>query len=91
MNEPITVDLPDEQSATSLTQELFGRFDSELVEENDEWYVTIPPTRAAGSVLSAVQQWLEAYDVPQVTVHLDGSVYTLKNDGSKRAARRRRG
>ena len=39
---PIRVELPDVESATSLTQELFGRFRVELVQLNGSWQVEVP-------------------------------------------------
>jgi hypothetical protein len=77
----IRVELPDVESATSLTQELFGRFHVELIERDDVWEVEVPqnasPSRTTSQVLTAVEQWLALYGLDHVTVHLDDRVQTL--------------
>jgi hypothetical protein len=74
--------LPDIESATSLTQELFGRFHVELVKRDGGWQVEVPqtasPVRSTPLVLSAVEQWLELYGLDEVLVHLDGNVHRLQ-------------
>ena len=78
----IRVELPDVESATSLTQELFGRFHVELVKREGEWHVEVPQTsasvRTTPQLLTAVEQWLDFYGLEHVTVHLDGRVHMLR-------------
>jgi hypothetical protein len=78
----IRVELPDVESATSLTQELFGRFHVELIKRDGEWQVEVPQTsssvRKAPQLLSAVEEWLNLYGLDHVTVHLDGDVHQLR-------------
>jgi hypothetical protein len=82
MQTKVRVELPDVESATSLTQELFGRFHVELVAREGAWEVEVPQAsssaRATQRVLSAVEQWLVFSGLDQVTVHLDGREYTLR-------------
>ncbi len=77
---PIRVELPDVDSATSLTQELFGRFHVELVECDGAWQVEVPErtNHAAPQVLSAVERWLALYGLDEVTIHLDDGAHTLR-------------
>jgi hypothetical protein len=78
----IRVELPDVESATSLTQELFGRFHVELVRRDGEWHVEVPQTegsvRTTPQLLTAVEQWLGFYGLEHVTVHLDGDAHLLR-------------
>jgi hypothetical protein len=78
----IRVELPDVESATSLTQELFGRFHVELVRRDGEWHVELPQTsasvRTTPQLLTAVERWLGFYGLEHVTVHLDGHEQMLR-------------
>jgi hypothetical protein len=78
----IRVELPDIESATSLTQELFGRFHVELVTREGAWEVEVPQRPAAASstpqLLTAVEQWLNLYGLDHVTVHMNGRERTLQ-------------
>jgi hypothetical protein len=78
----VRVELPDVESATSLTQELFGRFRVELVKREEAWQVEVPEATASArttqQVLTAVEQWLADSGIDRVTVHLDGHEYTLQ-------------
>ena len=80
----IRVELPDAQSATSLTQELFGRFHVELVSRDDAWYVEMPASRATTQLLTAVERWLDLYGLDEVTVHLDGTAHTLQRSTARK-------
>ncbi len=77
---PIRVELPDAASATSLTQELFGRYHVELVQNGDGWQVQVPEpaSRVAPQVLSAVERWLSLYGLDEVTVYLDDGAHILR-------------
>ncbi len=90
MAEPIRIELADRESATSLVQELFGRFGGELVHTEDAWIVEVPapehaPTRHVRSVLGAVERWLRLYGVDEVTVHLDGVAHPLTRAATRRS------
>lgn len=76
----IRVQLPDVDSATSLTQELFGPFGAELVQLNGAWQVEVPDgtLRVTPRVLSAIERWLGLYGLDEVTVHLDDGAHTLR-------------
>jgi hypothetical protein len=88
VHDVIRVELPDVASATSLTQELFGRFHVELVKRGGEWQVEVPQTsasvRATPQLLGAVEQWLSFSGLDQVTVHLDGHEYTVQRPRRER-------
>jgi hypothetical protein len=79
----VRVELPDVESATSLTQELFGRFRVELVQRGDTWQVEVPDTRATPQLLSAVERWLDLYGIDEVTVRLDGAAHTLQRSAAR--------
>ena len=72
----IRVVLPDVESATSLTQELFGRFHVELIKRDGEWQVEVPQTTP--QLLAAVEQWLDLYGLEHVTVQVDGEMQMLR-------------
>ena len=89
MTEPIRIELADRESATSLEQELFGRFRSELVRAGNRWCVEVPapeeqPTRHLQDVLGAVERWLWLYGVDSVSVRLDGEVRALTRAATRR-------
>ncbi len=81
---PIRVELPDVESATSLTQELFGRFRVELVQLNGSWQVEVPDRAhlPTPQLLSAVERWLGLYGLDEVTIHFDDGAHTLRRPGA---------
>jgi hypothetical protein len=87
VHELIRVELPDVESATSLTQELFGRFRVELVKRDGSWQVEVPqtasPVRTTPQVLHAVEQWLDLYGLDEVIVHLDGKTHRLQRSAAR--------
>ncbi len=76
----IRVQLPDVDSATSLTQELFSPFRAELVQLDGEWLVEVRDGahRATPHVLSAVERWLALSGLDEVTIHLEDGAHTLR-------------
>jgi len=86
------VELPDLASATSLTQELFGRFHVELVQHAGKWQVEVPEpaARAAPEVLSAVERWLTYYGLDEVTVQLDEDAHTVRRPSEAKSVKPRR-
>jgi hypothetical protein len=88
VHELIRVELPDVESATSLTQELFGRFRVELVKRNGAWQVevlqTSSPLRTTPQVLHAVEQWLDLYGLDEAIVHVEGETHTLQRSAARR-------
>jgi hypothetical protein len=88
VHELIRVELPDVESATSLTQELFGRFRVELVKRDGAWQVEVPqtssPMRTTPQVLHAVEQWLDLYGLDEVLVHLEGETHRLQRNAARR-------
>jgi hypothetical protein len=88
VHELIRVELPDVESATSLTQELFGRFRVELVKRDGTWQVevleTSSPVRTTAQVLHAVEQWLDLYGLDEVIVYLEGETHRLQRNTARR-------
>jgi hypothetical protein len=88
---PIRIEVADRESATSLEQELFGRFGSELVRDPGRgWVVVVPapenaPKHYVQDVLSAVERWLWIYGVDGVSVQLDGEVRALNRAATRRS------
>jgi hypothetical protein len=80
----IRVELPDVESATSLTQELFGRFHVELVSRDGVWYVEVPALHGTAQLLTAVEGWLDLYGLDEVTVHVGGRTHALQRSASQR-------
>ena len=81
MHPPLRVEVPDEAHATSLLGYL-QPFEVEMHTVNGHCEVSVDfvvrnPGSSVVDVLNAVDRWLLTADLPHVTVHLDGSSYTL--------------
>lgn len=81
MPQPLKIEVPDEQCATSLRLSLAPHnVETHAVDGHFEVRVDFmdrsPETRLV-KVLNAIDQWLLTTEVPFVRVHLDGSSHTL--------------
>jgi hypothetical protein len=79
MQPPLRVEVPDEEHAASLRRHL-QPFDVETHTVSGHCEVSVVvwnPGSSVVDVLNAVDRWLLTADLPLVTVHLDGSSYTL--------------
>jgi hypothetical protein len=79
MQPPLRVEVPDEEHAASLRRHL-QPFDVETHTVSGHCEVSVVvwnPRSSVVDVLNAVDRWLLTADLPLVTVHLDGSSYTL--------------
>ena len=80
MHPPLRIEVPDDEHAASLRRHL-QPFDVETHTVNGHCEVSVDfvwnPRSSVVDVLNAVDGWLLTADLPLVTVHLDGSSYTL--------------
>jgi hypothetical protein len=81
MRPPLKIVVPDEQRAVSLRRSLQPHYvETQAVDGHFEVRVALMrhnPESRIGSVLNAIDQWLQNADVPCVQIHLHGVPHTL--------------
>jgi hypothetical protein len=79
MQQPLRIEVPDEEHAASLRRFL-QRYDVETRTMDGHCEISVDfvePERRITDVLNAIDQWLPTAGLPLVKLHLDGSSYTL--------------
>lgn len=82
MHPPLKIVVPDEQRVASLRHSLQPHYvEAQAVDGHFEVCVALMrrgPESRIGSVLNAIDQWLQNADVPFVQIHLYGVPHTLR-------------
>ena len=81
MRSPLTIEVPDEQCATSLSLSL-QTYEVERHPVDSHFEVRVGflernHESQVGKVLNAIDNWLLTAELPFVRIHLDGTSYTL--------------